>query len=113
MNRKIQELNALIPASNTFSPTHSSVPPDNNQASGDATIATTTAAAATATQETPTKSVVLDRAIHYLHHLVSTYEQYQKERNELRQGLQLWLDGGNVVGGGGDGGEDIGDHRSS
>ena len=111
MNRKIQELNALIPASNTFSPIHSNAPPDNNQEAGGATLTTTatTTTTTTATQETPTKSVVLDRAIHYLHHLVSTYEQYQKERNELRRGLQLWLDDGNVVGGG----EDIGDHRSS
>ncbi|KAH8660623.1 hypothetical protein BX600DRAFT_467947 [Xylariales sp. PMI_506] len=40
----------------------------------------------------PTKVVVLDRALQYISHLVSTYDKYQAERDELRRKLQGWLD---------------------
>jgi len=78
VNSKIQQLNALIPPSNTFSPTDQNTPPEDQEAG--------------ATQKVPTKSVVIDRAIQYINHLVSTYEQYEAERDELRRKLQLWLD---------------------
>jgi Helix-loop-helix DNA-binding domain len=78
VNSKIQQLSALIPPSNTFSLIDQNAPPEDQGAG--------------ATQKVPTKSVVLDRAIQYINHLVSTYEQYEMERDELRRKLQLWLD---------------------
>lgn len=78
LNSKIQQLDASIPALNTFSLTDSNAPPEDQGAG--------------ATQKVPTKSVVMDRAIQYLNHLVSTYEQYETERNELQRKLRLWLD---------------------
>ncbi|KAK8101947.1 hypothetical protein PG999_012321 [Apiospora kogelbergensis] len=39
-----------------------------------------------------TKPVVLDRAVHYINHLVATYEQYESQQDLLRRKLQLWLD---------------------
>lgn len=71
----------MIPASNTFSladePSGSSLGENANT---------------TDPAKQQTKSVVLDRAIQYIHHLVSTYEQYEAEQNNLRAKLQLWLD---------------------
>ncbi|RDL36345.1 uncharacterized protein BP5553_05697 [Venustampulla echinocandica] len=78
INSKIQQLSASIPASNTFSLIDPNMPPEDQGAG--------------TTQKVPTKSVVLDRAIQYINHLVSTYQQYETERNELRRKLQLWLD---------------------
>ncbi|KAL4874708.1 hypothetical protein BJY04DRAFT_224759 [Aspergillus karnatakaensis] len=79
INSKIQQLNAAIPPSNTFSPLG-----DNRPANATGTDS--------ASQKMPTKSVVLDRGIQYLNHLISTYEQTEKERNELRATLQNWLE---------------------
>ena len=78
VNSKIQQLRASIPPSNTFSPVNASTASEGQ--------------AANAAQEMPTKSVVLDRATQYINYLVNTYEQYEIERNELRQRLQFWLD---------------------
>ncbi|RDW86482.1 uncharacterized protein DSM5745_03124 [Aspergillus mulundensis] len=70
VNAKIQHLHAAIPASNTFSLD----PEEQGETS----------------EKTPTKSVVLDRAIQYLSQLVSAYEQYENEGNALR--ARLWAE---------------------
>lgn len=78
VNSKIRQISALIPASDTFSLSDPNAPPEDQGAE--------------ATQKVPTKSVVLDRAIQYINHLVSSYQRNEMERNELRRKLQLWLD---------------------
>ena len=77
LNSKIKQLHSSIPESATFSS-------DNVQPSSQE--------AAEPTQEVPPKSVVLDKAIQYVNHLLYTYEQYEAEHEELRQKLQNWLD---------------------
>lgn len=80
VNSKIQQLNALIPASNTFTPGMSNGPGASEGTEG------------TGSQKMPTKSAVLDRGLHYTDHLIATYERYEAEGNELRSKLQQWLD---------------------
>ncbi|BCS23546.1 uncharacterized protein APUU_31771S [Aspergillus puulaauensis] len=80
VNSKIQQLNALIPASNTFTPGISNGPGASEGTEG------------TGSQKMPTKSAVLDRGLHYTDHLIATYERYEAEGNELRSKLQQWLD---------------------
>lgn len=80
INSKIQKLSHLIPASNTFNPAdphHESA--ENNDAIEGA-------------QKVPTKSVVLDKAIQYINHLVATHEQYETEQQELKRRLEIWLE---------------------
>ena len=78
VNSKIQQLSAIIPASDTFSLIDPNLVPEDQGAG--------------VTQKVPSKSVVLDRAIQHINHLVSTYQQCETDRNELRRKLQLWLD---------------------
>lgn len=82
INSKIQRLSELIPPSNTFDPAN--LPPPQQQQQQQAANATTA--------KVPTKSVVLDRALLYMNHLVSTYEGYEREREELRRRLQVFVD---------------------
>ena len=78
VNSKIRQLSALIPESNAFNPSDLNAPLEDQGAG--------------AMQKVPTKSVVLERAIQYINHLVSSYEQTETERDKLRRKLQLWLD---------------------
>lgn len=71
---KIEFLHALIPASGTFS------------------LETPSAGSLHEKKKEP-KSVVLDRTIRYIHHLVSTYESFELEVDVHRKTLQRWLDG--------------------
>jgi hypothetical protein len=103
LNRKIQQLNACIPESNTFTPTLAPCQDaeilinaaaesiGSQRQKGPEATARAEKQESSSNNNTPTKSVVLDRAIQYVRHLVSTHEQYQTERSELRQRLQLWL----------------------
>ncbi|KAL4906207.1 hypothetical protein BDW74DRAFT_177227 [Aspergillus multicolor] len=77
VNAKIQQLHEVIPTSNTFSI--------------DASVETGGEQGQT-TEKMPTKSVVLDRAIQYLNHLITTYEAYENEGNTLKTKLQSWLE---------------------
>ncbi|KAM0343558.1 hypothetical protein ACHAPU_008453 [Fusarium lateritium] len=72
INSKIQQLNDLVPPSTA----------EPRPASGKA----------------PTKAVVMDRALRHIDTLVSTYGEYEKERNELRQKLETWLDDFDTIG---------------
>lgn len=83
INSKIQQLNDIIPPSNRFDPADTSVEPGHPEGQ-DVKIK--------GAQKTPTKSVVLDRALQYLTHLVSTYQQYEKERDDLRRRIQSFVD---------------------
>jgi hypothetical protein len=78
INSKIQQLSALISASNSFSLIDSNALPEDQRTGMEPKV--------------PSKSIILDRAIQHINHLVSTYEQYETESNELRAKLQLWLD---------------------
>ncbi|ETS86326.1 hypothetical protein PFICI_00154 [Pestalotiopsis fici W106-1] len=80
VNRKIEELSALIPASNRGgNPSDSKTTPSLDQA-------------VEVIDKVPTKSIVLDRAMRHLEQLVSEYNQSTCERDELRGKLQAWLD---------------------
>lgn len=84
VNSKIQQLNALIPASNIFTPDGSDEPGASEEPQrGTEELGS---------QKMPTKSVVLDRGLQYTNHLIATYERYEAEGNELRRKLQQWLD---------------------
>ncbi|KAK6853643.1 helix-loop-helix DNA-binding domain-containing protein [Apiospora arundinis] len=95
LNSKIQQLSAAMPASNTFDPSvaassslsSSSPPPPPGTSASRAP-----GPAGQQPAKAETKPVVLDRAIHYVNHLVATYEQYESEQDLLRRKLQLWLD---------------------
>jgi hypothetical protein len=43
-------------------------------------------------QKVATKSVVLDWALQYMNNLVSTYQQYETESDDLRRRVQLFVD---------------------
>ncbi|KAI5468186.1 hypothetical protein BGZ63DRAFT_419815 [Mariannaea sp. PMI_226] len=83
LNSKIQQLNELIPSSNTYCLPGSGQSQENQRAGE--------------TDRVPTKAIVLDRALQYMNNLVSTYEQYERERNELRSKMQAWLDSFDAV----------------
>lgn len=76
LKSKLDLLHAQVPASGTFSLTPS---PDSGVANQQAV-----------TKSEP-KSVILDRAVRYVNHLVSTYEQYEREHTMLRQQLQAYI----------------------
>ena len=83
INSKIWQLNDIIPPSTKFDPADTPVEPGHYE-DQDAKIK--------GAQKTPTKSVVLDRALQYLNHLVSTHHQYEKERDDLRRRIQSFVD---------------------
>ncbi|KAL4912843.1 hypothetical protein BDW62DRAFT_206086 [Aspergillus aurantiobrunneus] len=84
VNSKIQQLNALIPASNMFTP---GISDGSGAAEGPGR-----GAEEMGSQKMPTKSVVLDRGLQYTNHLIAKYERCETEGNELRRKLQQRLD---------------------
>ncbi|KAK4185849.1 hypothetical protein QBC35DRAFT_502805 [Podospora australis] len=82
INSKIQQLSELIPPTHTFST--SGLPQDQQERHDQDANSKGLAKA-------DTKSAVLDRALQYLNHLVSTYQQYENEREDLRRKIQLFV----------------------
>ncbi|KAF7531989.1 hypothetical protein G7054_g8362 [Neopestalotiopsis clavispora] len=78
LNNKIEQLCAATAPLDTFDPIEAAQEP----------------ASSTSTEKPPkvlAKSAVLDRAVKYIEHLVSTCEQYETEQENLRARLQLFL----------------------
>ncbi|KAK8867696.1 hypothetical protein PGQ11_006274 [Apiospora arundinis] len=95
LNSKIQQLSAAMPASNTFDPAAAASSSSSSSSPPPPPGTSASRAPGPAGQQpakAETKPVVLDRAIHYVNHLVATYEQYESEQDLLRRKLQLWLD---------------------